>query len=104
MSAASDEAARAFRTYSAHHSNLIAPRVVSSRRPVSSCHSGGVGVKRRHSAVVNSLRLVTAIASRRFDLGEHCQVEIDDGFERLSGGTFPQAVGQPRKPFGIFSL
>src|SRR5271166_2023435 len=35
-----------FRSEAAHHSNLMAPRVVSSRRSVSSCHGGGAGVKR----------------------------------------------------------
>jgi len=34
-----------FQSDAAHHSNLMALRVVSSRRPVSSCHDGGAWVK-----------------------------------------------------------
>jgi hypothetical protein len=37
-----------FQSDDAHHSNLMAPRAVSSRRPVWSCHGGGSWVKRRH--------------------------------------------------------
>ena len=66
-----------FQSDAAHHSNLMAPRVVSSRRPVRSCHNGCRWVKRQCAvgpALAESASLhgtsIPAVAAWRLDLGE----------------------------------
>jgi hypothetical protein len=48
--------------------------------------------------------LVTAKPSRRSDLGEVVEVEIDDLLKRLGGGSIAQAFGQGVEPSGILGL
>jgi hypothetical protein len=48
--------------------------------------------------------LVTAKSSRRSDIGEGIEVEIDDLLKRLSGGAVAQAFGQGVGPGGILGL
>jgi len=54
-----------FQSDAAHHSNLMALRVVSSRRSVLSCHSGGVWVKRHGAACASSHGRSRAAARHR---------------------------------------
>ena len=81
----------------------MAPGVVSSGRPVSSCHAGEVWVKRNRSAFVPSVS-ITAVAAGRFTLGKGGEVEVDDGFEGGRRRAGAEAFGECREPIGIRCL
>src|SRR5208283_218057 len=48
--------------------------------------------------------LITAITTRRADLGEDREIEIGDGLQRLGHGGAAQAVRQCHEPIGILGL
>jgi hypothetical protein len=51
-----------------------------------------------------SLALIAAVAARQFDARQAGEVELNNGFKRLGGGTGLQAVGKSRQPIGIGGL
>ncbi len=62
------------------YTDLKPPGMVSSRRPLSSCHAGEVWVKRLPPTWFAFL-LVAAVAAGWLALGQVGEVEIDDGLE-----------------------
>jgi hypothetical protein len=48
--------------------------------------------------------LISTVAAGRFDANQIGEVELDNGFERLGGGTALQAVGKSNKPIGTCGL
>ena len=50
------------------------------------------------------LFLVATVAAGRGRVGEHREVEVDDGFERFGGGAVAQAFRQCVEPGGILGL
>jgi hypothetical protein len=54
--------------------------------------------------LLSGVLLVAAIAAGRFDASQVGEVELDNGFERLDGGTGLQVVGKSRQPIGIRGL
>ena len=51
-----------------------------------------------------SLRLVASVTTGRLRVGEHCEVEVDDGFERFGRRAVAQAFRQCVEPGGILGL
>jgi hypothetical protein len=47
---------------------------------------------------------ITSKATRRLDVGEDVEIELDDGLESLGGGAVAKAVGQGVAPGGVFGL
>jgi hypothetical protein len=45
-----------------------------------------------NALIIGSSVLITAVTSGWFDLGECCEIEVDDGLQCLRGGTVAEAV------------
>ena len=65
---------------------------------------------RRRRGEVDAVRrrlvrgLITAEPARRLDGGQFVQIEIDDGLQRLAGGSLARGFGQGLEPGGVFRL
>jgi hypothetical protein len=93
-----------FHSDGAHHSNLMAPgwcRLVGQLRHVMTVKLGS-----SDSALFCRLVpvLITAVTSGWFDLGECCEIEVDNGLECLRDGTVAEAVRKCGEPIGVFGL
>ncbi|HVC19322.1 MAG TPA: hypothetical protein VNE16_04525, partial [Vicinamibacterales bacterium] len=68
---------------------------------------GVVGVKLHllsHRCVVSIVGSITPVAAWRFDVSKGCEVDIDDGFERVRCRAVLEAVWECCEPVGVLSL